>query len=147
MRSPVVAFSLFAAAAVVSASTNGLSSSPDLGLNTLSPKHGSVNLESSELKNYVHRQDSGAETTRTGLGISTPGVSPAHQKRAPVRQHSNTAQVEARPAEHVSAPRPRPERPVAGGAVGCNDPSTGSEESAVGNGTVFIFVISDYPSS
>ncbi|KAH9937515.1 uncharacterized protein B0H18DRAFT_971015 [Fomitopsis serialis] len=132
MRSPVIAFSLFAAAAVVSASTNGLSGSPVLGPNTLSPKPGSVNLDNSELKNHVHRQDSGAEITRTGLGISKLGASsPAHQKRAPVRQHSNIAEVEARPAEHSPAPPPRPERPVTGGVVGCNDPDTGSEGSAV----------------
>ncbi|KZT74794.1 hypothetical protein DAEQUDRAFT_807113 [Daedalea quercina L-15889] len=124
MRSPVVAFSLFAAAVSASAS---IPNSPDHDSGALSPKLDAVGFDDSGLKDYMYRRDTG-----TGLGISKSRASaPAHYKRAsPARQHSDPAELEIRPEEPRISERPHPEPPVPGGATGCN-PDTVSEESAV----------------
>lgn len=127
MRSPVVAFSLLAAAATVSASITGTSNSPQLGPGSLTPKLDSLDRKDSGLDTYVHRREAG-----TGLGIPNwDAHAPAHYKREfPARAHANPAENESRPTVHE--PRPRPEPPMPNGAVtGCSDPSTVPEDSTV----------------
>ena len=136
MRSPAVAFSLLAAATVVSVSASGLPSSPGIDSRTLSPKLDAVDLKGSGL-NHVHQREVG-----TGLGIF--GASPpTHSKRAPIGRPHSSNNIGSRP-EELAHSVPRPEH-AEGGAIGCNDPDTAPEESAtVAHGTVLQPIIGSH---
>ncbi|KZT06794.1 uncharacterized protein LAESUDRAFT_812482 [Laetiporus sulphureus 93-53] len=136
MRSPVVAFSLIAAAAVSSASAANFPKSPDLSTGSLSPPADFLENRPGVISNYVHgkRRDIPAGLGTVNAAVHDPPRPNrdlvAHERRAPGERRVGSDRADAR-QDDGHAPPPRPEHPrPADGATGCNTGNTNAANVA-----------------